>query len=219
MLFSGFPALIFGQNASEDLKGKVDAIVSAAYQSASASFPCKLGAVRDKTKMLSWQDIDKCLNYAYDRVNWEELSSQIRKIRETSGRPAMDLTPIIESSLAAHALPYNKVFRAKETAALLPLSNSLLKFLPSGSLMDLPVFNHSGARIGTFSGVYIFEKEGVISGTLQRHSLFQYTGSSGNIQSSPSTLLLDSYGVVWKDVQSQPGFQLPPDRLVPKRQK
>jgi hypothetical protein len=217
MLFSGFPALLFGQNASADLKGKVDAIVSAAYQSASALFPCKLGAVQDKTKMLSWQDIDKCLNYANDRVNWEELSLQVRKIRETSGYPVMDLASAIESSLAAHAIPYNKVFRVKETAALLPLSNSLLKFLPANSLMDLPVFSHSGARIGTFSGVYIFEKEGVLSGTIQRHSLFQYTDPSGAIQSSPSSLLLDSFGVVWKDVQSQPGFQLPPDRLIPKR--
>jgi hypothetical protein len=217
MLCSGFPALLFGQNSSADLKAKVDAIVSAAYQSASASFPCKLGAVYDKTKMLSWQDIDKCLNYANDRVNWEELSLQIRKIRETSGYLAMDLSSEIESSLAARAIPYNKVFRVKETAALLPLSNSLLKFLPAGSLMDLPVFSHSGARIGTFSGVYIFEKEGVLSGTMQRHSLFQYTDPSGNIQSSPSSLLLDSYGVVWKDVQSQLGFQLPSDRLIPKR--
>jgi hypothetical protein len=214
MVFCGFPALLSGQNASADLKGKVDAIVSAAYQSASASFPCKLGAVKDKTNMLSWQDIDKCLNYANDRVNWEELVLQIRKIRENSRYPVMDLASEIESSLAAHAIPYNKVFRVKETAALLPLSNSLLKFLPANSLMDLPVFNHSGARVGTFSGVYIFEKEGVLSGTMQRHSLFQYTDSSGTIQSSPSSLLLDSYGVVWKDVQSQPGFQLPLGKLI-----
>jgi hypothetical protein len=214
MLFCGFNALLFGQNTAADIKAKVDAIVSAAYQSASASFPCKLGAVQDKTKMLSWQDIDKCLNYANDRVNWGELVLQIRKIREAGGYPVMDLTSAIESSLAAHAIPYNKIFRVKETAALLPLSNSLLKFLPAGSLMDLPVFNHSGARIGTFSGVYILEKEGVLSGTIQRHSLFQYTGPSGNIQSSPSSLLLDSYGVVWKDVQSQPGFQLPSEKLI-----
>jgi hypothetical protein len=214
MLFSGFPALLSGQNDPVDFKGKVDAIVAAAYQSASALFPCKLGAVRDKTQMLSWQDIDKCLNYANDRVKWDELSLQIRKIRETSGNSVMDLTSAIESSLAAHAIPYNKVFRVKETAALLPLSNSLLKFLPAGSLMDLPVFNHSGVRVGTFSGGYIFEKEGVLSGTIQRHSLFQYTDSLGTIQSSPSSLLLDSYGVAWKDVQFQPGFQLPSGKLI-----
>jgi hypothetical protein len=217
MLSSGFAVMLFGQNAPADLKTKVDAIISAAYQSASASFPCKLGAVQDKTKMLRWQDIDKCLNYANDRVNWEELSLQIRKIRETGGYPAMDLTSAMESSLAAHAIPYDKVFRVKETAALLPLSNSLLKFLPANSLMDLPVFNSSGARVGVFSGTYIFEKEGVLSGTLQRHSLFQYKDSAGNMQSAPDRLLLDSYGVAWKDAQSQPGFQLPPDRLIPKR--
>jgi hypothetical protein len=216
IILFGFAALLSGQNAAAELKAKVDGIVSAAYQSASASFPCKLGAVQDKTKMLSWQDIDKCLNYAYDRVNWEELSLQIRKIRETGRYPATEISSAIESSLADHAIPYNKVFRAKETEALLPLSNSLLKFLPANSLTDLPVFSNSGARVGTFSEKYIFEKEGVLSGTIQRHSLFKYKDPSGNIQSAPDSLLLDSYGVVWKDVQSQPGFQLPPDRLIPK---
>jgi hypothetical protein len=98
---------------------------------------------------------------------------------------------------------------------LLPLHNTLLKFLPARSLTGLPVFNNSGKRIGTFSGVYQFEKEGVLSGTLQRHSLFKYTDPSGDLQYSPAGLLLDSYGVAWKDASSQPGFQLPPDRLIP----
>jgi hypothetical protein len=216
MLFPCYTAWGIGQNASADLKAKVDAVVAAAYQSASASFPCKLGAVQDKVKILRWQDIDKCLNYANDQVNWEELSLQIQKIRESSRYSSMDMLSVIESSLAAYVIPYNKVFRVKETKVLLPLSNSLLKFLPATSLMDLPVFNNSGNRVGTFSGVYIFEKAGAFSGNIQRHSLFQFTDPAGNMQSSPDRLLLDSYGVPWKDAESQPGFRLPPDRLMPK---
>jgi len=216
MLFPCYAAWVFSQNASADLKSKVDTIVVAAYQSASVSFPCKLGATQNKVKMLSWQDVDKCLNSANDRVNWEELSLQVQKIRGGGGYPSMDMPSVIESSLAAHAIPYNQVFRVKETKALLPLSNSLLKFLPVNSLMDLPVFNNSGNRVGTFSGVYIFEKAGTLSGNMQRHSLFQFTDPSGNMQSSPDHLLLDSYGVPWKEAESQPGFRLPADRLMPK---
>jgi hypothetical protein len=215
--FLCFTVSLFGQKASTDLSARVDAVVSAAYQAASASFPCKLSVVKDKTKMLSWRDIDKCLNNANDRVNWVELSLQIQKIRETNGDRDMDLLSAIDASLAAHAMPYNEVFRVKNTEALFPLSNSALKFLPAKSLMDLPVFSKSGARVGAFSGVYQFEKAGELSGTLHRHSLFQYKDPYGNIQSPSETLLLDSYGVAWKEVQSQPGFQLPPDRLIPKR--
>jgi len=83
-------------------------------------FPANWAQYTKKTRMLSWQDIDKCLNSANDRVNWEGLVSQIRKIRETGGSPVMDLASAIESSLADHAIPYNKVFRVKETEALLP---------------------------------------------------------------------------------------------------
>jgi hypothetical protein len=214
-LFFCISAAAFGQNSSADLKAKVDAVVSTAYQSASKMFPCKLGA-RGKTKMLGWEAIDKCLNYANDRVNWEELSLQIQKIRNDGGYQATDVFSAIEDSLTAHAMPYNKVFQVKETEALLPLSNSLLKFLPSSSLMDLPVFSNSGERVGTFSGVYIFEKAGALSGNMQRHPLFQYTDSSGKMRSSPDRLLLDSYGLPWKDAQSQLGFRLPADRLIPK---
>jgi hypothetical protein len=215
-LLCNFVASAFGQNPSGDLGAKVDAIVTVAYQAALEQFPCKLGA-HGKAKMLSWQAVDKCLNYANDRVNWEELSLQIQKIRESGGYQTMDVFAAVQSSLTAHAIPYNKVFRVKETEALLPLSNSLLKFLPADSLTDLPVFNNSGVRIGTFSGVYVFEKRGALSGNMQRHPLFQYTDSSGRMQSAPDRLLLDSYGVPWKDAQTQIGFRLPADKLTPKR--
>jgi hypothetical protein len=102
----------------------------------------------------------------------------------------------------------------KEAEALLPLSNSLLRFLPEDSLLDLPVYDNSGKRIGTFAGVYSFEKIGEISGARNRHALFQYKDLKGSIQASPDRLLLDSFGVPWKDALSQSGFRLPSDKLV-----
>jgi hypothetical protein len=202
-LLVGSAASAYSQSPSENLKAKVDAVIAKAYESAAAKFPCRVKA-RGKAKMLRWQDVEKCLNSANDRVDWEDLSQQLQKMRESEGFRAVDISSAVESSLSAYAIPYNKVFLVKEMEALLPLSNSVLKFLPVDSLMDLPVYNKSAERIGLFSG------------TRNRYTLFQYTDTKGNIQPSPERLLLDSFGVPWKGVISQPGFRLPSDRLVPR---
>jgi hypothetical protein len=90
-----------------------------------------------------------------------------------------------------------------------------LKFLPEGSLQGLPVFEKLGTQVGSFSGVYSFDKSGGgLSGNNAPRRLFQYTDSKGNFHGSPEKLLLDSFGVPWKDAAPQPGFRLPPDKIV-----
>jgi hypothetical protein len=212
VFITGFAASGSSQTPSEALKSKVDAVISAAYQSAAARFPCNLKA-RGKARMLRWEDVAKCLNEANDGVDWRDISHQLRQIREDGGFQVSDISAAVESSLSAHAVTYNKVFAVKGTEALLPLSSSLLKFLPENSLLDLAVYDQSGTKIGTFSGVYSFQKIGSISGIQQRHALFQYTDLKGNMQASPDRLLLDSFAVPWKDALSQPGFRLPSDSL------
>jgi hypothetical protein len=196
----------------DQLETRINALVAKAYESASAKFPCKLGG--GAGKMLKWQTISKCLNEeANDRVDWEDVSRQLQGIKKEFGLSAMEISILVESSLAKHALPYEKVFLVKKTNRLLPLSSSLLKFLPEGSLQGLPVYEKSGTQVGTFSGVYSFDKNGGgISGSPMR--LFQYTDSKGNFHGSPEKLLLDSFGVPWKDAASQPGFRLPPDKII-----
>jgi hypothetical protein len=216
LLLFGFAAPGFSQALPEDLKSKVDAVVQEAYQAASAEFPCKLKNSGEH-RILRWRDVEKCLNNAENLVDWAALSRKIQTLPGSGKYFSIDLQAVVESSLAAHTLTFDKVFQVKESEALLPLSNSLLKFLPSESLMNLPVYDKTGKRIGTFSGVYTFEKMGEISGARMRHSLFQYTDATGRMQSSPDRLLLDSYSVPWKDAKSQPGFLLPGDKLLPKR--
>jgi len=218
-LISVFLAVFAGsglcQNPSEDLKAKVDAVVSEAYQSASSTFPCKLKA-DGKPKMLSWEGIEKCFYKANEKIDWESLIRKIQEIRDNGRYQNFDMLSAIEPSLSAHALQFDKVFRVKEADALLPLSNSILRFLPENSLMNLPVYDKSGKRVGTFSGGYTFEKMGEISGSKQLHSLFQYTDSNGRIHASSDKLLLDSFGVPWKEAISQTGFRLNPDKFMPK---
>jgi len=203
------------QSPSEDIKAKVDVVISEAYQSASAVLPYKLKA-GGKPKMLSWQGIEKCFYKAYERIDWDGLAKKIKKIRDEGRYQRIDVLNAIEASLSEHALPFNKIFLVKNTEALLPLSNSILRSLPEDSLMNLPVYDKSGKQVGTFAGSYTYEKMGNISGNMQRHSLFQYTDMNGKIHSSSDRLLLDSYGVPWKDAMSQPGFRLSSDKLMTK---
>ncbi len=212
VFITGFAASSSSQTPSEALKSKVDAVISAAYLSAAARFPCNL-KTRGKARMLRWEDVGKCLNEANDGVDWADISHQLRQIREDGGFQVSDISAAVESSLSTHAVTYDKVFAVKGTEALLPLSSSLLKFLPENSLLDLAVYDQSGIKIGTFSGVYSFQKTGSISWIQQRHALFQYTDLKGNMQAAPDKLLLDSFGVPWKDALSQPGFRLPSDSL------
>jgi hypothetical protein len=217
ILLARFEVRASAQTPTGDLKSKVDSVISKAYESASAVFPCKLKAVKpadSKKRMLKWQDVSKCLNAANDAVDWPDISRQLREIRKNFSIPANDLSGIVESSLSAHAIPYNKVFVVKREDVLLPLSSSLLKFLPEGSLENLPVFEKGGSQVGTFSGVYSFEKSGGLSGNIAQHRLFQYTDREGKTHGSPDKLLLDSFGVPWKDSVPQPGFRLPADKIA-----
>jgi len=206
-----FPAA--GQTPSSQIKSRVDAVVSKAYETALTQFPCKVKA-NGKPKMVRWQDVAKCLNYAHDRVDWEDVSQQLQAIRKEFGVQANEVLNIAESCLASHTVPFEKVFIVKDERALLPLSNSLLKFLPEGSLPDLPVFERALKKeVGTFAGLYSFDKSGELSGNRNRLVLFQYADSKGNIHSAGERLLLDQFGVPWKEAKTQPGFRLPAGRI------
>ena len=212
MLLASSAGLGLCQSSAENLKQKIDAVIADAYKSASAQFPCKLKA-EGKPKMLRWQVVDKCLNDAYQRVDWESISKKLQEMRKESKYQAVDFLSLVEDSLTSQAMVYDKAFLVRNDDVLLPLSNSVLKFLPPDSLVDLPVYAKSGERVGKFSGIYTFEKMGEISGARQYHTLFQYTDMTGNMQTSPGRLLLNSYGVPWKNAASQRGFRLPADKL------
>lgn len=214
--FMSLAAPGFGQNSSQELKKKVDAVIATAYQAAAAKFPCKL-KTSGKAHMGRWKDVENCVNPAHDLVDWEGAASELQAIRNNGRYSAMDMVAAIENSLAAHAVPYDKVFRVRDAEALLPLSNSLLKFLPPKSLMGLPVYNKKKELLGAFSGPYAFERSGGLEASNSYRMVnFQYTDLKGDMQAPTEKFLLDSFGVPWKDAASQPGFQLPPDRLIPK---
>ena len=213
-------AISVGPVPCADLKSGIDAAVEKAYQSVRTGMPCRI-KTRGKPKMLRWEEVDRCLNAAAERVDWSGLGRELEGVRAAAGRVSdSDFNGQVDASLSAHALSFDKVLEVKEDEALLPLTNSVLKFLPADSLQNLPVFAKAGDQVGTFLGPYAYERTGgLASANTYRLALFQYTDRSGNVQSATDKLLLDSFGVPWKDAAAQPGFRLTSDKLAPEKRR
>lgn len=202
------------QGPAGDLRAQVDAVISEAYRVAAEGFPCK-PKTRGKPRMLRWEDVDRCLNGAAGRVDWDQVSSHLRDLQAATAKaPAGQLAAAVESAFDAHAWAFDMVFSVKNTEVLLPLTNSLLKYLPADSLHDLPVIDKTGNEVGKFAGTYAYERTGGLSSAnTYRLVLFQYQDRGGAIQTATGKLLLDSFGVPWKDAMKQRGFRLPSDKL------
>jgi hypothetical protein len=213
VLLVWFAAAAAGQ-MPQDVTTKADALIAAAYQAALVKLPCKLSK-GPNSRMLNWKNVDKCMDQARQRVNWDELASRLIALRP-SFLPEGDFAGAIENLLVKHALPYNKVFRVGKPDALLPLTNSILKYAIQDELMNMPVLPQKGNQpIGVFSGTFTHEKAGAMAtGNTYRLSMFQYTDPQGKMQTPSDKLLLDSYGIRWGDIESKPGFRFPVE-LIP----
>jgi len=207
----------FGQNNRDELKKKVDAVVIQAYKEAAAKFPCKL-KTSGKAKMGRWKDVENCVNPAHDLVDWDGHAEALKKIREEERVSRDDLATAVEASLTENAFLFDSVFIVNEKdvgLALLPLSNSLLKFLPEDSLAELTVYEKKGELLGVFVGPYSFERSGGLEILTGYYIVsFQYTDFRGNVQTPGERFLLDSYGVPWRDARPQLGFRLPSNKLI-----
>jgi len=215
ILSLALPAL--GQNYRDELKKKVDEIIVQAYREASVKFPCQL-KTSGKAKMGRWKDVENCVNPAHDLVDWDGHAGALKKIREDERVSREDMAIVVEAALTAQALSYDKVFLVKEkeaVVALLPLSNSLLKFLPDNSLTELTLYNKKGDLLGVLFGAYSFERSGGLEFMTGYNMVsFQYTDLNGILQAPGERFLLDSYGVPWRDAWHQRGFRLPSNKLL-----
>ncbi|MEJ2108751.1 MAG: hypothetical protein P8Z37_02345 [Acidobacteriota bacterium] len=207
---------LLGQDLSSRFEAEIDSMIVAAYQTASEEFPCKPGT-DGKPRMIKWQDLDKCLNDANERVDWESLAGQIETLRTEERVLRQDVSPVVEKALSAHLIPYSRVLSVNRKDVLLPLTNTVLKFFPSNTLEGLPVFDRKlKKQIGKFFSTFTYEKTGGLSAaTTYRLYMFQYTDLTGDLEAPiiSGGLLLDSYGVPWEDISTLSGFRLSSDSL------
>lgn len=192
-----------------ETENKIDATVALAYQVAAAKLPCKISS-SGKPRMLDWKSIDKCMEQARQRIDWQALADQLKQVRPANMSEG-DFASAVEHSFSSQALPYNQVFRVKDADALLPLTNSILKYAVEKVLMDQPVYPQKSLQpIGVFAGLFFFERTGALdTGNSYKLALFQYLDAQGKMQAPADRLLLDSYGVPWDKIADKPGFRFP----------
>ena len=201
------------QGLTQDVTAKIDAAISAAYQTAAANMPCKISSL-SRSHMLRWQNVDKCLSGSVNLVDWNALSKQLAAMRPQSVSED-DFAAAIETSLTQHALTYDKVFLVKDPKALLPLTNSILKYLAPDVFANLPVINQAGKlQLGAFTSTFIHESLGGLSTTKTFPLvMFQYKDAQGKVQTPSEKPLLDSYGIPWAKVSALAGFRLTSDKM------
>ncbi len=197
----------------KETEDKIDATVALAYQVAAGKLPCNISG-SGRPKMLNWKAVDKCMEQARQRIDWEALAERLIQLRPANIAEG-DFASAVESSFSRQALPYNKVFRVKAKEALLPLTNSVLKYAPEKALMDLPVYPQKSRQpIGVFAGVFFYERTGALdTGNSYKLAMFQYRDAKGKMQAPADRLLLDSYGVPWDQIEARPGFRFPIEML------
>lgn len=206
-----------GAQTPKEVTEKIDGVVALAYEAAASKLPCKV-STQARYPMLRWQDVDKCLNQAQNRVDWDAFIEKLKAVRPPYV-PESEFAAAVEKSLTRQAIPYERFFRVKSKKAFLPLTNSILKYLPPDSLLEKPVYDQKGKlQLGTFLSVFYYEHQGgLASANSYRLTQFQYKDLQGKIQiplsGSSDRILYDNFGVPWDKVQAQPGFRLTNKKL------
>jgi len=112
---------------------------------------------------------------------------------------------------------FNELFEMDRQELYFPLTNNVVRIVPESSLAGLSVFNPFEERLGEYVSRVRYTRTGGLLGT-DSYTLFyfQYQDSEGEIHTSGSQLLLDSYRVRWSDIAERIGFQsADPQSLTP----
>lgn len=145
-------------------------------------------------------------------------SMQPKKIK-SRGKPRVAKWQDVDATLAklgnldSKSKPTNLLFKdifSMDDSVLFPLTNSVLKYAPDASLVNVPVYNKKGELLGKFASKYVYEKTGGLQGR-RSYSLvyFQYVDKNNQNQTSGGAgLLLDSFCVKWGDIKDRTGFTL-----------
>ncbi|HRR26914.1 MAG TPA: hypothetical protein P5300_09480 [Acidobacteriota bacterium] len=135
---------------------------------------------RGKPKFMKWEDIDKALNEAAERLKGSDCS-----------------------------LRFEQIFAVKEKEEVwFPLTNSVVRLVPEESLVGLPVFTRGGDELGRYESRIRYERAGDLYAS-KSYTLyyFQYRSSDGKLHAVGERLLLDEFGVPWSQLKSRVALQ------------
>ena len=172
---------------------------SAGRATLGAGLPAK---IKSRKNIARWDQIDAVLNQqVLPRARLSPVAGPAAGLQSQggsadSGQPAA--SPILFADL--FEIPPGDFF---------PLTNSVLKLVPDGSLDGISVFDKSGQLLGTFAGRSRYEKSGDLykSRSYVLYT-FEFEVSGGEFRSAGNDNLLDNFLVRWSDVRSRKALDL-----------
>ncbi|HEY2934222.1 MAG TPA: hypothetical protein VGK99_20975 [Acidobacteriota bacterium] len=168
-------------------------------------FPAK---IKSKNKVARWDQIDQLLNLQL-APKTEGLPDKMK-----AKAPAGSLGDMfsekyeVRKLLSSNGILFSDLFDIGEND-FFPLTNSVLKFVPEGSLEGETVYDKSGQVLGKFAGKSRYERTGGLYGSGGfRLITFQYKTPQGEFRSAGHDNLLDNYVVFWSRIKQRPALDL-----------
>lgn len=189
-----------------------ESVVKEAAQALRKGPPKKL-KTRGKSRIIRWEDLDAALAKLPSQMDYESLDKRLRDLmsKDTGFAPNNEvLGDIIGRTLAQEEVRYADLF-TQDDGDLLPITNTVLKFLPEETWKDVPVYDKKGQPLGRFMGKYPYEKSGgLLTTKTYRVYYFQYLDKENTSQTAaaPDYIERDAFCVRWADVKDRPALTL-----------
>ena len=125
-------------------------------------------------------------------ARWEKVDQILTGLGQRTGRLECRFT-------------FAELFRNKKEEELyFPLTNTVLRVVPEGSLLGVQVFSKEGESLGVFANRVRYERSGGLHVKESYASFyFQYTDRADKLQSVGHRLLLDDFVVRWMDIKDK----------------
>jgi hypothetical protein len=127
-------------------------------------------------------------------ARWEQVDELLNGIRQSLQGNSCGFT-------------YANLFQTKERDLYFPLTNTVLRVGGEETFVGLMVYHKDGTALGEFAQRVPYERTGGLYAT-QSYTLyyFQFTDSSGKLQSVGHRLLLDDFALRFEDIKDRVAF-------------
>ena len=125
------------------------------------------------------------------RARWEQvdgiISNLVKRLQETTCQ-----------------FKFEEIFTTNRAELYFPITNSLVRTVPEGSLQGLGIHNQSGERLGEYDSRAIYSRAGGLN-VRRSYTLhfFQFKDKQGRLQSTGNDLLLDSFLAQWHQIMNR----------------
>jgi hypothetical protein len=101
-------------------------------------------------------------------------------------------------------LTFEQIFRTDREDLFLPITNTIVRVVPESTLIGVSVFDQEGVLLGEYQGRTTYSRKGNLY-AVDSYVLyyFQFKDTEGELQSSGTQLLLDTFLMKWSEVRDR----------------